>query len=327
MRALVTGATGFIGSNLVRALLENGFEVKVLVRRGTDTRNIDGLGVKIALGDIRDRETVSRAMEGCDFLFHCAACYSFWVPSIGIIYDVNVRGTEVVLTIALEKGIKKGIYTSTASTIGVPRNSLGNEEMETELSQIVGHYKRSKYLAEQVAFSLCRQGLPLVIVNPTTPIGPRDIKPTPTGKIILDFLKRRMPAYVETGLNLIDVEDVAAGHLLALWKGKIGQRYILGHKNLFFKQMLDLLEEITGVKSPKVKIPHWLPLGCAYIDQFVEGRILKRPPAIPVEAVQMSKGFMFYDASKAVRELGLPQTPIEIALEKAVKWFRENGYA
>lgn len=328
MKVLVTGATGFIGANLVRELLKQGYAVKALVREGSDHRNIDGLNIEVVHGDLREKESLNKALSGCDVLFHVAASYTLWASNPRAIYETNVNGTENILTVARDKGIRKVVYTSTESTIGINHNgSLGTEEAETPLDKLPGHYKKSKLMAERLALKMCREGLPLVVVNPTTPVGTLDVKPTPTGKFIVDFLNHRMPAYVNTGLNMVDVEDVAKGHILALEKGRIGEKYILGNKNLTFREILGILEEITGIKAPGAIMPIWLALGAAYMDEFFCGSVLKKCPRIPVAGVKAARKFRHFDCSKAINELGLPQTPVEEALDKAVRWFRQNGYA
>ena len=327
MKALVTGASGFIGSNLVRELLRQGYEVRALLRQGCDARNLDGLPMEKAHGDLRDPESLEQAVDGCEVLFHVAARYTFWVPHPKVMYEVNVKGTENMLTAALKKGVRRVVYTSTCSTIGISPNGVpSNEETKLHPDDLVGHYKISKYLAEEVAWKVYRQGLPLVVVNPTTPVGPYDIKPTPTGRIIVDYLNHSMFAYVNTGLNIVDVEDVALGHILALERGRVGERYLLGNRNLTLPQIFSVLEQISGIPAPTSKIPVWLALGAAYIDEFAEGGLLRRPPHIPVASVKMARKFMFFDSTKAVAELGLPQTPVEQALEKAIRWFKDNGY-
>jgi len=327
MKALVTGATGFIGGNLVRELLSQGYQVKTLVRRESDHSNIEGMNVEIALGDLSDKASLAGALEGCDVLFHVAACYTFWAPDTRAIYEANVHGTENILAAALAKGVEKVVYTSTESTIGIAKNgSLGTEEMEANPGQLAGHYKKSKYMAERAALNMCGEGLSLVVVNPTAPVGPLDIKPTPTGQFIVDFLNGKMPAYVDTGLNLIDVRDVAKGHVLALERGRMGERYILGNRNLTFKEIMDILGQITGIKAPRFKIPLLIALGAGYTDELISGKVLGRRPRIPVAAVKTARKFRHFDCSKAIGELGLPQTPVEEALEKAVMWFRTNGY-
>ncbi len=326
MKALVTGATGFIGSNLVRELLRQGYQVRALVRKGSNPKNIEGLDIEVSLGDLLDRASLERALDGCEVLFHVAAAYTFWSPDPRSIYQVNVQGTANILAAARDRGIKKVIYTSTESTIGIADNSLGTEAGVADPEEVPGHYKKSKCLAERLALKMCQEGLPLVVVNPTTPVGPGDIKPTPTGQMIVDFLNRRMPASVNTGLNVVDVEDVAKGHILALEKGRIGQRYILGNRNLTFRQILDILEEITGLKAPRLNIPIWLALGAAYVDEFISGKVLGKHPHIPVSAVKAAGKFRHFDCSKAIHELGLPQTPVEQSFAKAVSWFEQNGY-
>ncbi|MFC1926601.1 hopanoid-associated sugar epimerase [Chloroflexota bacterium] len=328
MKALVTGATGFIGGNLTRELLGQGFQVRALVREESNRKNIDDLDIETALGDLTDRASLDRALDGCDVLFHVAAAYTFWARDPGSIYKSNVQGTENILAAALDRGIEKVVYTSTESTIGIDRGkSLGTEEMEVNPRGLAGDYRKSKYKAERLAFEMCQQGLPLVVVNPTVPIGSLDIKPTPTGKLVVSYLNRNMPAYVNTGLNVIDVEDVAKGHVLALEKGRVGERYILGNKNLAFSEILGILEKITGMRAPRLRIPIWFALGMAYIDEFIEAGLIRKQPSLQVAGVKSATKFRQFDCSKSVRELGLPQTPVEEAFEKAVRWFRENGYA
>lgn len=327
MKCLVTGATGFIGSNLVKALISNGFSVRALTRENSNSSNLKNLDIEIHHGDLLDYKSLERALKGCAFLFHVAAHYSFWDVSKDLIYKINVDGTRNILKAALKTGIKKTVYTSTVGCIGIPKNnSPGNEDTPVDQSTLSNSYKYSKYLAEKVALKFFKNGLPIVIVSPSTPVGPGDIKPTPTGKIIVDFLNRKIPAFIDTGLNLIDVRDCALGHILALKKGKIGERYILGNQNLSFHKILLLLEQITGLKAPRLKIPYSAALIAAYINEFISDYITKTPPKIPLAGVKMAKYFMYFDASKAVKELGLPQNPIKKALEDAVAWYRENGY-
>lgn len=327
MKALVTGATGFIGANVVRELLRQGYQVRALVRRESNRRNVEGLDIELAWGDLRDRASLDQALAGCDVLFHVAACYTLWAPDARAVYETNVQGTENILTAALSKRIEKVVYTSTESTIGIAGNGrLGTEDMEMDPHELRGHYKRSKYMAEKVALRMCQEGLPLVVVNPTVPVGPFDIKPTPTGQFIVDFLNRRLPAYVDTGLNVVDVADVARGHVLALEKGRSGERYILGQRNLTFKELLDALGQVSGLSAPQRRMPLWLALGAAYCDEFLSGKVMRRRPRIPLAGVQAARKFRHFDCSKAITELGLPQTPLEQALEKAVSWFKQNGY-
>ena len=327
MKTLVTGATGFIGANLVRELLKDGYEIRALVRKDSNTKNIDGRDIEVVRGDLCDKESLISALKGCNTLYHVAAHYSFWDRDSRKIYDINVEGTKNILDAALKTGLEKVIYTSTVGCIGIPQNGIcGNEDTELNPSDLHNNYKTSKYLAEVEALKICKKGLPLVIVNPSTPIGPMDIKPTPTGKIIVDFLNRKMPAYMNTGLNLIDVRDVASGHILAAQRGKIGERYILGNENISMKGILNLLEEITGIKAPRIRIPYPLALTAAHINQFISDKITKRPPFIPLGGVRMAEKFMYFDASKAVRELSLPQSSVKKALQESVRWYYEYGY-
>jgi dihydroflavonol-4-reductase len=326
MKVFITGATGFVGANVVRALLASGYQVRALIRPNADTRNIAGLKLELVEGDLSDKQKLKSAMLGCDALFHSAAHYSLWRADAEVIYRSNVEGTRNVLEAAESAGIERVVYTSSVAALGVPPpRQVANEEIQTTLDELVSDYKKSKFLAEQEALKRARAGQHIVIVNPTTPIGPYDIKPTPTGQIVLRFLNRQMPAYVDTGLNLIDVEDVARGHVLALERGRPAERYILGNRNITLKQMLDMLSEITNIPSPRIKLPHLIPLVAAYIDEGLLAKLGKRP-SISIYAVQMSRQAMYYDSSKAVRELGLPQSGIESALEKAVRWFRASGY-
>ena len=330
MKVLVTGATGFIGGNLARRLVAQGHQVKALVRPGSNTLTIgsigDSTGVETVPGDILDADSVDRGLHGCQWLFHCAASYTFWSKNPGDIYRTNVEGTAIVLDAAARAGVERVVYTSTVGTIGLSAAGLGNECTELPAAQLVGNYKKSKYQAEQIALEKARQGLPLVVVNPTATVGPWDVKPTPTGRIVLDYIRGRMPAYVDTGLNLVDVADVAEGHILAAEKGKVGQRYVLGNRNLTLKAIFGLLEGITGRKAPRTRIPRWLALGAGYFDQLVEGQFLGREPRIPLEGLRAAKKPMYVSSEKAIYELGLPQTPVEQALAEAVAWFENHGY-
>lgn len=327
MRAFVTGATGFIGGNLVRALLVDGYQVRALVRPASDRRNLAGLSIELAEGDLSDQQRLIEQIAGCEVVFHAAAHYSLWARDRDSIYRVNVTGTENLLAAARVARVKRFIHTSSVAAIGVPLpGTLGTEENQTTLEELVSDYKKSKFLAEQAAREAARQGLDVVIVNPSTPVGAYDVKPTPTGEIILRFLQNRMPAYVHTGLNLIDVEDVARGHILAWQKGRTGERYILGHRNLTFKEMLEMLAAITGKRAPRIAVPHALPLTVAFLDEMILARYFGKTPQVSFYSVQMSRKAMYYDAAKAVRELGLPQSRIEGALEKAILWFESNDY-
>ncbi len=328
MKALVTGATGFVGAAVARAVAAAGADVRVLVRGDSDLGNLDGLQVEQARGDLRDRESLRRALAGCRQLYHVAAHYALWAKNPSIFYDINVTGTRTLLEVAREAGLERIVYTSTIGAIGLPEGGgLGTEQTPVSLAQMAGDYKRSKYLAEQEVMKLAKAGLPVVIVNPSAPVGERDIKPTPTGQMIVDFMKGRMPAYIETGMNLIDVDDVAIGHVRAMEKGRIGERYILGNKNLMLREIFELLSRLTGVPAPRIKLPRLAILPLAYVNKWIADYVTHQPPRIPLEGVKMAKYRMHYDCSKAVRELGLPQPPIEIALEKAVTWFRSHGYA
>lgn len=322
MKTLVTGTTGFVGSALIRELIGDGREVKVLTRPGTDTRNIDGLDVERVHGDLRDKNSLRLALRGCDVLYHTAAYYSLWDKDKKLIYDINVDGTRNILETS--EGLKKIVYTSTVGCVGLTAGKPANEDTPLDPSLLCNDYKRSKYQAEEVAREFCRKGFPIVIVNPSTPVGPRDIKPTPTGKIILDFLKRQMPAYLDTGLNLIDVKDCARGHILAEKKGVVGERYILGNQNMSLHEILLALEKITGMKAPSIKIPYGIAYAAGWVCEAVSDHITGKPPAVPLAGVKMAKYYMYFDSSKAVRELGLPQNSVTEALAQAVTWFREN---
>jgi dihydroflavonol-4-reductase len=327
MKALVTGATGFVGAAVVRALVKTGVEVRVLARRDSDFTNLQSFKLEGVYGDLRDRDSLRRALAGCGQLYHVAAHYALWARNPSVFYDVNVTGTRNLMEAARDVGTERIVYCSTIGAIGLPPDGgLGTEDTPVSLKQMAGHYKRSKYLAEQEVLKFAKEGLPVVIVNPSAPVGEGDVKPTPTGQVIVDFMKGRMPAYIETGMNIVDVDDVAAGHLLAMQKGRTGERYILGAKNLMLHEVFEILSRLTGVKAPSIKLPRGLILPLAYLNQAFSW-ITGIPPRIPLEGVKMAKYNMHYDCSKAIRELGIPQTPPEVALEKAVKWFRQHGYA
>jgi len=328
MKALVTGSTGFVGAAVVRALNATGTEVRVLIRRDSDLRNLGGLKVEQAYGDLRDRDSLRRALSGCQQLYHVAAHYALWAKDPSVFYEVNVTGTRTLLETARDLGIERIVYTSTIGAIGLPiGGGLGTEETPVSLSHMAGDYKRSKYMAEQEVLKLARAGLPVVIVNPSAPVGQGDIKPTPTGQMIVDFMKGRMWAYIETGMNLVDVDDVAVGHLLAMERGRVGERYILGNQNLSLREIFEILSKLTGVTAPRIKLPWQAILPLAHLNRWIADYLTHQSPRIPLEGVRMAKYRMHYDCSKAVRELGLPQTPVELALEKAVRWFRAHGYA
>ena len=327
MKALVTGATGFVGGAVARALVRAGVDVRVLVRTDADLQNLEGLSVERLTGDLRDPASLRKVLTGCRQLYHVAAHYALWAKDPSIFYEINVTGTRNLLEAARDAGIERTVYCSTIGAIGLPPDGgLGTEETPVSLDQMAGHYKRSKYLAEQEVLKLANEGLPVVIVNPSAPVGAGDVKPTPTGQVIVDFMKGRMPAYIETGMNIVDVDDVATGHLLAMQKGRQGERYILGCRNLMLHQVFEILSKLTGVKAPSIKLPRLAILPLAYVNQWISN-LTGQPPRIPLEGVKMAKYKMHYDCSKAIRELGLPQTPPEIALEKAVRWFRDHQYA
>jgi dihydroflavonol-4-reductase len=322
----VTGGTGFVGAHVVRALLRRGRSVRCLVRSSSRLSNLEELPVEIMAGDVTDPASLSRAMAGARTVFHCAADYRLSARDPREIYAANVEGTRNVLAAASEIGAQKVVYTSSVGALGLTRDGTpGNEETPVEPRSLIGHYKKSKHQAERVAEQWAAKGLPVVIVNPSTPVGEMDIKPTPTGQMIVDFVNRRMPAYVETGLNLVDVRDVAEGHVLAAEKGRIGEKYILGNRDMTLKEIFDALSRLTGVPSPAVRLPHWVPIAAAAMDTLAS-RLTGRQPRVPLEGVRMSRHTMFFDTGKAVRELGLPQTPVEEALGRAVAWFRERGY-
>ncbi|MFN0112910.1 MAG: hopanoid-associated sugar epimerase [Blastocatellia bacterium] len=327
MKVFLTGATGFIGGNLARMLLADGHEVRALVRAGSDPRNVAGAPIELVTGDLDNEQNLAEQIVGCDAVFHVAAFYSLWVKDREAIYRSNVAGTKNLLAAAKTARVKRFIHTSSVAAIGVPpAGTLGDETTQTTVEALVSDYKKSKFLAEQAALAAARNGLDVVIVNPSAPIGAYDVKPTPTGEIVLRFLQNRMPAYVHTGLNLIDVEDVARGHILAWQKGRTGERYILGNRNLTLKEILEMLASITGKPAPRLAIPHFIPLAAAFVDEMMLARYFGKTPQVSFYSVRMSQKAMHYDSSKAVRELGLPQSSIEGAIEKAVRWFEANGY-
>jgi dihydroflavonol-4-reductase len=326
MKILVTGATGFVGSHVARQLVAAGNSVRILVRPTSNLAVLEGMAVQPIEGDLRDAASLGRAMQGVQRVYHAAADYRLWTKNPAEVYESNVEGTRRLIEAAHRAGVERIVYTSTVATIAVPRHgALPNEDTRATLDEMIGHYKRSKFLAEQVALDAAKSGARVVIVNPTAPVGPGDWKPTPTGRIILDFLKGKMPAYVDTGLNVAPVEDVAAGHLLAAEKGRIGERYVLGGRNMTLKQILDVLAAIAGRSSPRVRLPHAVALMAGYADEMV-ARILGREPRIPVEGVRMSRHKMFVESDKAQRELGYQPAKVEAALERAVRWYEERGY-
>ncbi len=324
---LVTGATGFVGSHVARRLVQRGERVRVLVRPSSPRRNLEGLEAEVVQGDLNDPESLRRAVAGCRKIYHVAADYRLWARDSRELYRANVGGTRSLIAACRQEGVERMVYTSTVGTLGfAPDGSPANEETPVSLEQMIGHYKRSKFLAEREVQGAAAQGFPVVIVHPSTPVGSRDVKPTPTGQMIVDFLTGRMPAYVDTGLNLIDVEDVAEGHCLAMEKGRQGEGYILGARNLSLREILEILSRVSGRPAPRVRLPHAAALGLAAVSTAASAWT-GRPPRIPWDAVRMSRKRMFFDSAKAVRELNLPQGPVEQALDKAVGWFRANGYA
>ena len=332
MKALVTGATGFLGSHVARVLAEQGAELRLLVRPTSDLRNISDLNADRVVGDLRDAASIEKALSGCDVVFHVAADYRLWVRGRDSdeMYRSNVEGTRAVLEAARKQGVRRVVYTSSVATMGFTsgtnNGNVADEQSPVGIADMIGHYKRSKFMAEQVAVEAARAGVDVVIVNPTTPIGERDIKPTPTGRIVLDFLKRKFPAYVETGLNLVDATECARGHIQALEKGRSGERYILGGENLTLKQILDRLAAITGLPSPTVKLPYIFALAAGVVDEMVTGRVLGREPRATIDTVRMGRKMMFVSSAKAERELGWRTVPVDAALRRSVDWFRANGY-
>ena len=331
MNALVTGAGGFLGSHIVRLLVQRGEKVRVFLRPSSETRELAGLALERVYGDLREPTLLTPALDGIDVAFHVAADYRLWARDPREIYESNVDGTRHLLEAARRAGLQRLVYTSSVATLAVPcgdihgEDDLPNEETKARLEQMIGNYKRSKYLAEQAVLAAARDGLPVVVVNPTAPVGPGDWKPTPTGRIILDFLKGRMPAYVETGLNLVPVEDVALGHWLAAEHGRIGERYILGGLNMRLREIFAVLSSVSGRPVPRVRLPLPLALAAGYADQLAS-RLLRRDPRIPLEGVRMARHKMFVRSSKAEVELGYHAGSVEAALGRAVGWYRENKY-
>jgi len=328
MKAFVTGATGFVGSHVATVLAEQGAELRLLVRTGSDPKNIQELNADRVIGDLCDPESIDRAMAGCDVVFHVAADYRLWVRDPAQMYRANVEGTQTILQAARKNRVRRVVYTSSVATMGFTVKNLPvDESSPVSLENMIGHYKRSKYMAEELAIAAGRDGIDVVVVNPSTPVGEQDIKPTPTGRIVVDFLKKKFPAYVDTGLNLVDVRECARGHVAALEKGRSGERYILGGENLTLKQILDKLAAITGLPSPRVRLPYAVALASGVVDTVVTGVVLRREPRVTLDAVRMGRKKMFVSSSKAERELGWKAVPVDAALRRAVQWFTENGYA
>jgi dihydroflavonol-4-reductase len=325
MTTLVTGAAGFLGSHVARQLVARGETVRVLMRPSSNNRAISDLPLEYVTGDLRDAASLERAMSGVKRVFHVAADYRLWAKKPQEIYDSNVGGTKNLLGAARAAGIEQFIYTSTVATIAVDRPALPNESTDSRFEEMIGHYKRSKWIAEQEVLRAAKEGFPAIVAMPTTPVGPWDWKPTPTGKIILDFLNGKMPGYVDTGLNFVGVEECAAGHLLVAERGQIGERYLLGGENLTLKELLDVLARITGLPSPSMKIPHGVALSVAYVETAFS-RMIGKEPQIPVEGVKIAQHKMFVDCSRAQRELEFQPGAVTAALGRAVRWYQANGY-
>jgi dihydroflavonol-4-reductase len=327
-RVLVTGGAGFVGSAVTRAALERGAEVVAMVEPGGDTANLDGLDVEIVSGDLRDQVAVDRAVAGCGTVFHVAALYRFWSPDPASFYDVNVTGTRHVLDAARSHDVTRIVYTSTVGTLGLSGATIDapvDERSFAHVDHLFGLYKQSKYVAEHEVLRAAAEGLPVVLVQPTTPVGPRDRGPTPTGRTVLEFLDGRIPGYVDTTLNIVDVEDVAAGHLLAADRGRTGRSYILGGQNLALRDVLATLAAVTGLPAPTRRYPAALALAAGHVSDFVEGRLLQREPSVPLEGARMSTTQMSFDDTRAREELGYSSRPATEALERAARWFVESG--
>jgi dihydroflavonol-4-reductase len=326
MRALVTGATGFVGAAVARALLAQGWQVRALVRGGSDRRNVATLAAEQVVGDLTDAASLEQALAGCEAAFHVAADYRLWAPHPQELYRTNVDGTGYLLEAAQRAGVRRIVYTSSVATVGLPAlGGPGTEAAPVGLCDMIGHYKRSKFLAEERARQAAARGVPVVIVNPSTPIGPGDVKPTPTGQIVLDAARGRTPAYVDTGLNIVHVDDVAAGHLLAFHRGRIGERYILGGEDMTLREILTTIAQLAGRSPPRIRLPHAAVLPVAYVSQLY-ARLTGRPTRVTVEGVRMARKRMFFSSDKAVRELGYRWRPPGEAFADALRWFRTNGY-
>jgi len=325
MKKLVTGATGFIGSAITRELIKDGEEVRVLIRKTSDTHNIDKLNVEKAYGDIRDSDSMKKALKGCDTLYLTAAYFAHWTPDPRLLYEVNAGGTKASLKAAFEAGVEKVVYTSTNNAIAASGSVPADEEKIFNYWESRDHYSMSKYIAENEARIFITRGLPVVIVNPTLVIGVHDIKPTPSGQMIIDVVNQKMPGYIDGGINIIDVEDVARGHILAAKKGRVGERYLLGNRNITVHDYLKLIADIAGVRPPAVKLPYYLALAFGYLFEL-GAFITRKPPVVTASEVRIGRMTEWYDCSKAVNELGLPQTPIDMTIQKALNWFKENGY-
>jgi len=328
MKVFVTGATGFVGSHVARVLAEQGADLRLLVRPTSNLKNIEGLKAGTVVGDLREPASLEKAIAGCDAVFHVAADYRLWVRDPDEMYRANVEGTKALLAVARNCAVKRVVYTSSVATMGFTSDGQpADEDFPVSLESMIGPYKRSKFMAEQIALEAGRSGMDVVVVNPTTPVGDRDIKPTPTGRIVVDFLKKKFPAYADTGLNLVDVDECARGHVQAFERGRSGERYILGGENLTLKQILDKLGAITGLPSPTVKVPYFVALTAGVVDEMVTGRLLGKEPRATIDSVRMSRKKMFVTSGKAERDLGWKTVPVDGALRRAVDWFKANGYA
>lgn len=326
MKTLVTGGTGFLGTHIVRQLIKDGYEVRILARPGSNRSNLAGIDAEIAEGDLLDKPSLKAALAGCGTLFHAAADYRLWAKNPAEMYQTNVQGTENILAAALAADLGRVVYTSTVGTLGNSGDGTpGDENTPVHFADMVGDYKKSKFLAERIAESFLQQGLPLVIVNPSTPVGPLDIKPTPTGRIIIDFANRKMPAYLNTGLNLVPVEDCAKGHILAAKTGRIGEKYILGGADTTLCEMLKMLSQISGTPAPRFALPYTPVMLAARVNALIAS-VTGKEPLIPLAGVQMAKKMMYFSSEKAKMELGFTTTPIFAALERSIEWFKEHGY-
>lgn len=328
MTALITGATGFVGSAVARTLLARGHRVRLLVRKGSDRRNISGLPAEVAPGDLTDKASLDKAMKGCEALFHVAADYRLWVPDAAAMYEANERGTRNIMEAALQSGVSRVVYTSSVATIGIHGDGTpADEDTPSTLNDMIGHYKRSKFLAEEAVQGLIdTKGLPAVIVNPSTPIGPRDIRPTPTGSLIVNAVSGKMPAYVNTGLNIVHVDDVAEGHMLAFERGAVGQRYILGGTDMTLADILGELARISGRAAPRLCLPHGIVVPLAYISEAWARLTKSENPMVTKDGARMAKKYMFFRSTKAEEALGYRHRPAAEALRDAVEWFKENNY-
>jgi dihydroflavonol-4-reductase len=328
VKAFLTGATGFVGSHVARVYADAGAELRLLTRASSNLSTIEGLNAEVVVGDLREPEGLRSAIQGCEAVVHVAADYRLWVRDPKSMYAANVDGTRELLRIAREVGVRRVVYTSSVATMGFRKDgTIVDENSPVSIADMIGHYKRSKFLGEQEAIKAARAGQGVMILNPTTPIGAGDAKPTPTGRIVVDFLNRKFPAYVDTGLNLVDVLEVARMHLVALDRGTPGERYILGGENLTLKQILDRMSSITGLPSPTMRVPNAVAMAFAFFDENITGRLLGKEPRATVEAVRMGQKMMFASSAKAERELGFRVLPVYTALRAAIEWFIEHGYA